>query len=238
LAVAGAACFAAGAAVAEPRLLGGVRVGATVADIKASQEADPRFGVDGGVYVEGDVWKVFSLRLEANYVQKGARMAYARTSIEWQMDYLEVPLLLVYNIMPRSQTSVELYGGAAYGFGIQQQVEQGDNIGYDVADYVGEIIYLNPANTNVWLAVNDVETSEWSFLLGMGLSVPVGAVNFMVDARFTGAITDPVFAGTYNSIQGSGSSATQETVPADFSNKTFTFYIGFEFPFGNRSETE
>jgi hypothetical protein len=155
--------------------------------------------------------------------------------MEWQMDYLEVPVFLVWNIMPKTQTSVELYGGPAYGFPLSRQVEQGDNLGFMLEDWIDTPFGINPTTV---LRVHDVEDADVAFALGVGLSVPVGQVNFLVDARYTRSLTDPVVTADYISTIGDDEDAVTTVTNTDFSNRVFTFFVGFSFPFGSRSAAE
>lgn len=235
LGLVGVSLFLATFAQADPRFTGGVRVAFTAADLSAEQEYDPRFGVGGGIFLQGHAWKQLDLRVEANYAARGANLAVAESQIEWQMDYIDVPVLLVINLSPKSKTSVELCVGGSYGFPIHKQVEVGSDIGYHLEDYIGTDIFVN--NTTE-IEVQGVETSDISIALGMGLSVPVGAVNFLVDFRYTSGLTDPVVQGNYLVTTGEGDEAVVEPTPFDFSNRCFTFFIGFAFPFGSRTAPE
>jgi hypothetical protein len=235
LGVAVIALFAVPFAHADTALTGGVRVAFTAADVSGEQEYDPRFGVGAGAFLQGHVYRSLDLRVEANYVQKGARLAFGETQIEWQLDYIEVPILLVANLRPKSKTSVELFAGVAYGFGILQQLERGDDIGIDLVDYVGTDV---PINFTTSLNMDDVEENDLGFALGMGLSVPVGVVNFLVDVRYVSGLTDPVVSGTYTVTTGEGDEATEESSAVDFANRCFSFSVGFAFPFGARSAPE
>jgi len=219
----------------ESRYYGGVRVAFSLGDVKAAQEYDPRFGAGGGAFVGANVWKQVGLRLEGNYTQKGARLAFSRSSIEWQMDYLEVPLLLVVNLAPKSNTSVELCAGLSYAFPLQRQVEVGNNLGYDLVDYVGLFI---PVNNSTSIGVNSVEDMDIAFQIGLGLNVPIGAANFLVDVRYVSSLTDPVVNADFYRVIGEGDEATTEITSADFSNRVFSFYFGFAFPFGARTSAE
>lgn len=234
---AAAACvLVAASAQADPRFYGGARFSITVSDVSATQEHDPRFGVGGGLFIAGSAWKSFDLRVEANYSQKGARLSYARSSVEWQMDYIDVPVLLVWNMMPKSKTSVELYSGASYGIPVQRQVEEGENLGYDLEDFIDVPIFINQTTT---LTVHEVKDSDVGFVLGIGLSVPVGQVNFLVDARYTTGLTDPVVSADYNNYTtGDDDEIIVTDTPTDFSNRVFTFFVGFAFPFGARAAAE
>jgi hypothetical protein len=222
-------------AAGEPRFYGGARYLVSMADVKAPQEYDPRFGVGGGLYVGGNVWTKIELRVEGNYVQKGGRFAFGRTACEWQLDYFEFPVLAVFNVMPRSQTSVEFCAGVAYGLSVQQQVEEGDNLGYDIEAYLDQNIPLDSRNS---LVVTSIEDNEVSLALGMGLSVPIGAVNFSVDVRYNRSITDPIATGYFAQVVGDGATATVERTTADLSNRVICFFVGFEFPFGSRTASE
>ncbi len=234
------------AAGGEPRFYGGAHLSFTNANVKAATEYDPRFGIGGGGYVGAAVWKKFDVRVEANYVQKGATLNVGRWAIEWQLDYLEVPVLLVYNLMPRTRTAVQFYGGVAYGFGLHQQVEEGDNLGYDLEEVIGENIPLESGTVVIGgeevprtaLVIDDVETTELSYMLGMGLSVPIGAVNLTFDARYTTSLTDPTVTGSLNQVVGDGTDAHIESQVADVTNKVWGFYVGFLFPFGSRTASE
>jgi hypothetical protein len=246
LGVAVVSLFGANLAQADPRLTGGVRVAFTASDVSGEQEYDPRFGVGGGVYLQGNAWKTIDLRVEANYVPKGARLAFGESQVEWQMDYIEIPILLVVNLSPKSRTSVELFAGVAYGIGLNRQIEVGDDVGYELDDYVKywdsdlkayvqPVIDINPTTT---LAMESAEKSDVGFALGMALNVPTGPVNFLVDVRYVSGLTDPVVSGTYTIQSGEGAQATYETAPVDFANRCFSFSVGFAFPFGARSAPE
>lgn len=233
LGLVGIAVFATSVAHAqEPRFYGGARASFTVSDVKATQEYDPRFGIGGGLFVAGNAYKQLDIRLEANYSEKGARLAYSRSSIEWQMDYLELPLLLVLNLSPRSESTFQIVAGLTYGIPLQRQVEVGDNIGYYLEDFTDQDIFIN--NTTV-LHVNSVEDSELGLALGMGLSVPVGQVDFLVDLRYTTSLTDPVVDADFVVTTGQDDEVVVETTSTAFSNRVFTFFVGFAFPFGSRA---
>jgi hypothetical protein len=219
----------------DPRFYGGARYSFSLSDVSALQEYDPRFGVGGGIFVAGHAWHSLDLRVEANYVQKGAHLAVSRSEIEWQLDFLEVPVLLVWNTSPQTQTSVQFYAGVSYAIPLQRQIEQGENIGYDIEDFVDQGIVMN--STTV-VALNGVEDADLGLALGVGLSVPVGAVNFLVEARYTRSFTDPYVSADFVVTTGQGAEAVTETTVADFSNRVFTFYFGFSFPFGARSASE
>jgi len=218
----------------EPRFYGGAHLLFSNSNVSGTEEYDPRMGLGGGVYVGGSAWKSFDLRLEANYVQKGANLSVGNWTIEWQMDYLEIPLLLVYNVMPRSETSFEMCAGVAYGFSVQEQVEEGSNLGYDLEAVIDEFIPLEQTG-RTGLVINSVETTDLSFLLGAGLSVPVGAVNLCFDVRYTVGLTDPVVDATFQQLVGEDDDVTVVSTHEAFSNKTFCFFVGFEFPFGVRN---
>jgi len=220
-------------AQAEPRFTLGARTAFYMGDVKAAQEYDPRLGVGGGIFLQANAWKRIDLRVEANYVQKGARLAFSRTAIEWQMDYAEFPILLVVNLSPKSSTSLELCGGFSYGYPMQRQVEVNDNLGYDMEAYLEEGDFI-PVNTTTNLVINDLEGADLAYAIGLGLSVPVGAVNFLVDVRYTSSLTDPVVDADFVRTIGTGDEETTETDSADFSNRVFGFFVGFSFPFGTR----
>jgi hypothetical protein len=148
------------------------------------------------------------------------------------MNYIEVPLLLVINLSPKSRTAVDLCIGASYSFPIDEEVEVGDDVGYHLKDYIGTDIFVN--NTTD-LLVEGVEDSDISLVLGLGLSVPIGAVNFLVDIRYSSGLTDPVVSGDYVVTTGEGDEAVVESTPFDFANRCFSFYMGFAFPFGTRT---
>ncbi|HEX6791448.1 MAG TPA: outer membrane beta-barrel protein [Candidatus Krumholzibacteria bacterium] len=230
----------------EPAWYGGAHILFTNANIGASRDYDPRFGLGAGVYVGRTVWKAIDLRAGADIVQKGADLSVGNWSIEWQLDYLEIPVLLVYNFQPRSRTSFEIVAGGSYGFGIHQQIEEGDNLGYDLEEMKGlliplEHVYMNVDGTLVprsAVVIDDVATTELTAILGFGLSTPVGGVNLCFDARYEIGLTDPAVSATFQQVVGSGEEAGFATTREEFSNKAFCFFIGFEFPFGARTVSE
>lgn len=235
-----------GANGGEPRFYGGARLSFSNANVKSADEYDPRFGMGGGGYVGASVWKDFDLRVEANYVQKGANLTVGSWTLEWQLDYLEVPFLLVYNLMPRSRTAVQFYGGVAYNYGLHQQAEEGDNLGYDLEETLGQAIPLEGATINVAgvptprtaLVVDAVETTELTYMVGAGFSVPIGTVNLTFDARYTAALSSPSVSAQIERVVGDGAEAHIESSDADVTNKVWSWYVGFLFPFGSRTASQ
>jgi hypothetical protein len=68
-------------------------------------------------------------------------------------------------------------------------------------DYVGLFI---PVNNTTSIGVNSVEDMDIGFQIGLGLNVPIGAANFLVDIRYVSSLTDPVVNADFYRVIGEG----------------------------------
>lgn len=161
-------------ATAQPTF--GLKAGLNVADISNTFEdtpgvdAQPRLGLVAGALVDYPFSDQFGVRAEVLYSQKGTHAeatdivdksgVSGASSATIKLDYIEVPLLARYALMPTPTLEVGLMAGPAFAFNINQAVE------YDGTDS------------------GDDDFAE-KFDAGIAVGAEVGSGPFFVDFRYT-----------------------------------------------------
>ncbi len=152
----------------------GVAGGATYSTLTGEYvvSADWRTGFLAGLYVDYMYTRSVALRIEANYVQKGADniVTTAGDSLEVKLVYFEFPVLLNFVVSVSNRFGVELYTGATLGF----------NSSCDFKEAGGESQSCGPGTP-----IPTAKSSEWSWPLGAALGVKVAnSVNILADVRY------------------------------------------------------
>ncbi len=118
----------------------GVKLGFDIAKINTDYNElddflDTRVGFTGGAFLTYSLNRQFALQPELLYVSKGAEKDLFFVSAEWSMNYLEVPVLLKYDIVPDGKLRPNLFIGPAFALLLSSKVRFID-LSYDVADYM------------------------------------------------------------------------------------------------------
>ena len=118
----------------------GVKLGFDIAKINTDYNElddflDTRVGFSGGAFLTYTLNRQFAVQPELLYVSKGAEKDLFFVSAEWSMDYLELPVLLKYDIVPDGKLHPNVFIGPAFALLLSSKVRFMD-YSYDVADYM------------------------------------------------------------------------------------------------------
>ena len=113
------------------KMYGGVKAGANFADIGGSDapsNTSMHTGFQGGLFVGTHVNDQFGFRVEGLYVMKGAKydeeVSPGQTvKVTGKLDYIEFPLLFVYDIPAGESLGVNLFAGPTLGFNVKAKAE-------------------------------------------------------------------------------------------------------------------
>ncbi len=112
-------CGAAGAQETAGGITGqGFKLGIGIANISTDYEElneflDSRVGFSGGVFLTYAIDRQFSIQPEILYVSKGAAKDFFFFDAHWNLDYLEIPVLLKLDLAPEDKVHPSLFAGPA-----------------------------------------------------------------------------------------------------------------------------
>ena len=155
-------------------MYGGIKAGANFANASDIDNSSTRTGFQGGLFVGKDVSPQFGFRVEGLWVQKGA--TYDETvdlgsgpetiEVKAKFDYIEFPVLFVYNLSNSETMGFNVFAGPTFGFNIGANLEAEGFDDQDVKD--------------------DVESFEFGAAIGAGLAKKMASGKSIgLDARYT-----------------------------------------------------
>jgi hypothetical protein len=113
-------------------MYGGIKAGVNFANL-SGDDADTyvpnksmRTGFQGGLFIGTHVNDQFGFRVEGLYVQKGAKADSASVTATTKLDYIEFPILFVYDISSSEKMGFNLFAGPTLGFNIGAKAEDRD----------------------------------------------------------------------------------------------------------------
>ncbi len=111
-------------------MYGGVKGGANFANMSDLDNSSMRTGFQGGLYVGKDISPEFGFRVEGLWVQKGvsADIDYGSAfggvhNTKFKLDYIEFPILFVYNLSNSETMGFNVFAGPTLGFNVGADVE-------------------------------------------------------------------------------------------------------------------
>jgi len=114
------------------KMYGGVKAGVNFANLSDVDDSSMRTGFQGGLFVGTHVNDQIGFRVEGLYVQKGAKEdvtippATTSTEVTAKGDYIEFPILFVYDLSSSETMGFNLFAGPTLGFNISAKVEDQD----------------------------------------------------------------------------------------------------------------
>jgi len=147
-------------------MYGGIKAGANFANVSDVDNSSMRTGFQGGLFVGKDVSPQFGFRVEGLYVQKGAKVDVpaiggGTTEATYKLDYIEFPILFVYNLSNSETMGFNIFAGPTLGFNMSAKAED-----TDVKD--------------------DTESFEFGAAIGAGLAKKMaGGKAITIDARYS-----------------------------------------------------
>jgi hypothetical protein len=134
-------CIAASAQQATHGVTGkGLKLGLDFAKINTDYDElddflDNRVGFTGGAFLTYSLNRQFAVQPEILYVSKGAEKDLFIISAHWDINYLEVPVLLKFAIAPDATLRPNLFAGPAFALLLSSEIGI-INESFDVADYM------------------------------------------------------------------------------------------------------
>ena len=116
----------------------GLKLGFGLADINTDYNEldeflDSRVGFSGGAFLTYSISRQFAVQPELLYVSKGAEKDLFIFSAHWTTDYIEVPVLLKFDLVPNGKAHPNLFAGPAMSILLSSEIGAlGEK--FDVAD--------------------------------------------------------------------------------------------------------
>ena len=174
----------------------------TLAGKDKGGDFDYRMAFGGGAFLNFSLSEILSVQPELSYMSRGAKESYDGYDIKLKLNYIEIPVLLKFDVPMEADVSPYFMLGPSFGFKVGCTVN-GDQGGTDV---------------DVDCDESGVESSGFDFggVVAAGIGFPTGPGQTTLGARY--------YAG-FTSIDGS----EEET---DVKNRGFFFSVGYSFPIG------
>jgi hypothetical protein len=116
----------------------GLKLGFDIANINTDYDEldeflDSRVGFTGGAFLTYAFSRQFAVQPEVLYVSKGAEKGIFIFTAYWSIDYIEVPVLLKFDLAPMGPAHPNLFAGPAMSILLNSEIG-GFNESFDVAD--------------------------------------------------------------------------------------------------------
>jgi len=204
-------CVAASAQEAVSGVTGkGVKLGFDLASINTDYNEldellDSRMGFIGGAYLTYNLNRQFAVQPEILYVSKGAEKDLFIVTPYWSIRYLEIPVLLKFDLVPQGPVHPNLFAGPAMSILLSSEVGVLD-LSYDVAD--------------------GMKSVDFGLVFGGGFDYKW----FVFDARYTLGLANTVDADKFNDLTGEepGDYFYLEGDPS-VKNNNISFMVGVKF---------
>ena len=137
--------------------------------VKPVSEGMPDFenltGLTGGLYFSLNIGFI-GIEPEILYSRRGLQWEEGTTNIKYELDYVEVPVLVKLNILPAGPVRPYVFGGPSYGYLLKATGK------------------LTAAEGNESQDIKDMfKKSEWAAVFGAGIELKA-IVRLSVDARY------------------------------------------------------
>ncbi len=149
----------------------GLKAGVSMSDLDVDEIDDTSMltGFMGGGLLGYDVSEQFGFRLEALYVNKGAELTQPTGPVDYNYDFIEVPLLFVLHMTPQSAAVFDIFAGPSLAFNISAETDDGSAT-VDISD--------------------QTESFELGAAVGVGIEYKLTSMSILGDARYSLGATD------------------------------------------------
>ncbi len=155
-------------------MYGGIKAGVNFANASDIDNSSMRTGFQGGLFIGKDVSPQFGFRVEGLWVQKGVKAdedvdtGSGTVTVETttKLDYIEFPILFVYNLSNSENMGFNIFAGPTLGFNVGANAEADGYGSVDIKD--------------------NIESFEFGAAIGAGLAKKMaGGKAITLDARYT-----------------------------------------------------
>jgi hypothetical protein len=154
------------------KMYGGIKAGANFATMSDVDDSSMKTGFQGGVFVGTHINDEFGFRVEGLWVQKGVKAdedfgpGIGVVEVTTSLDYIEFPLLFVYDLAAGESVGINLFAGPTLGFNIGADAEADGGDSVDIKD--------------------DIESFEFGAAIGAGLAKTMASGKAIgLDVRYT-----------------------------------------------------
>jgi len=200
--------------------------GTTPRDLEYDVSSSWRTGVTAGVFLVLPVTRRFGIQQEILYVQKGSRQDIGVEifdiptvlDVTYDMDYLEIPLLLRYHWL--IDRGVDLYslGGFAFALKIKDR--------YRLSGVVDDGIDRVPVTADS--DMSEVDLFDFVLTYGLGLEFPVGGRRLLVEYRFDLSV-EALPLPTYAYVPLGDEQLLVDNEPVPLRNQAHLLMLGIRF---------
>jgi hypothetical protein len=200
--------------------------GTTPRDLEYEVSSSWRTGVAAGVFFILPVTPRFGIQQEVLYVQKGSRQQIGvevfdiptTLDVTYDLDYIEIPLLLRYHwILDRT---VDLYtlGGFAFGLKVNDR--------YKLDGVVDDGVETIPITADS--DMSEVDIFDFMFTYGVGLEFSVGGSRLLVEYRFDLSV-EALPMPTYAYVPFGDEELLVDNEPVPLRNQAHLLMVGIRF---------
>jgi hypothetical protein len=141
----------------------GIKVGLTSTELEYSdeyEEADSLTGFQVGMFYDWELYRGFSIQVEGYYIRKGNKVVDA---IKFRIDYLEVPLLMKFDIAMGSRIKAGLFAG-----------------GYGAYRLSARLVDVPGGDQS-----SDIKKVDYGMILGVSICCKLRTLDLIMDARYS-----------------------------------------------------
>ncbi|MDD3642713.1 MAG: porin family protein [Candidatus Krumholzibacteria bacterium] len=184
----------------------GVKGGLNMANLHGTdaENLDWKPGFAAGAFAEIALTPVVSLQPEVLYVMNGASESFLGIEIDFNLDYIQVPVLVKFDLPVAGTIVPTLYAGPYVGFLMGAEVEasyQGESESMDVKDYT--------------------KSMDYGLSFGAAIDVNLAAATLIFEGRYNYGLTT-IDDGWAEALE-------EENVELDIKNHSIMFMVGVGF---------
>jgi Outer membrane protein beta-barrel domain len=148
------------------KMYAGVKGGVNLANLSGSDVSNTSMhaGFMGGGFLGVDFTDQFGARLEALYVMKGAKVDTASVSGTVKVNYVEIPVLFVANLVSKDTGAFNIFAGPTFAFNASAKAEAG-GLSADIKD--------------------SIKSFEFGATVGVGGEYKLSSVSIIGDVRYS-----------------------------------------------------
>lgn len=200
--------------------------GTTPRDLEYTVSSTMRRGVTAGVFLVLPVTSRFGLQQEVLYVQKGSRQDIgvdvfdipSVMHVTYDMDYIEIPLLLRYHWLIDRGVDIYSLGGFAFALKVNDR--------YQLSGEVDDGTETVPIRADS--DMSEVDLFDFTFTYGVGLEFPVGKSRLLVEYRFDLSI-EALPLPTYAYVPFGDEELLVDNDPVPLRNQCHMIMVGIRF---------